>query len=325
MSRVLRLGFILSLMIWSGHALAGEQPPPGDAYGNVRDGMQLEAYNYFEGPDGQWIYVNTDHTGKFNWLLGISRGDDNDYIDAYFKANSGDDLSRRAFDIIEYLGNGDTNHYQGWTTSGQSTGADGNTDTWWQMQVNGEYHAVFVKTDPSGNIVSSQTVRDDHPRDRRDPCDVIADFGVVQCPKNLTAGPKQIPANVLSVLRSAGIGDWFSDAYHSVANAVSSAATALANSLKDPQVQVALVAVAAVCTIAACCIGSVGTACAICTVGAVSADFAATGSILSSNTPESTARSSSLRSHNIIGCENANCYVNTTYTCYPNDPVIPCL
>lgn len=106
MSRLPRMGFILSLTIWSGRALAGQQPPPGDAYGNVREGVQLEGYNYVKGPDGQWIYINSDHTGQFNWLLGISR--DGDYIRCVFKSNSAYDPLRRAFDIVEYFDTGDT-------------------------------------------------------------------------------------------------------------------------------------------------------------------------------------------------------------------------
>jgi len=316
MSTLLRVGIMVAAVTWTGRAWAGEDPPPNDQWDGTRDYAELAAYNVISTPQGDQLTLWTDRGGRYNWwFAGNWQGS---YIDVYSVDYSGAEYPNALrFDIWEWLDSGDHNHFQGYSSYYQSPLPNGHTFTHWEGTVNGVFHGVDAETDANGNVVTSYLAKHSA---RRDPCKVIADWGAVQCPRDLLGGPKQIPAKVQSIIRSVG---WFSDAWHAVADKVEDAAAYVVTKIRDPRVQIGLIVVGTILLDAACCWASAGTACVLCIVGSTTIGTASIGGVVGSSTHETDeARSGNLRSHGYINCEQPECLRPTQTIC--TDPIEPC-
>ena len=293
---------VFSVVAWQARAFATSEntpnyPPPDYFYAQRSYSAQMSASNLVKADDGHWITVTTDPDAH---AVDIIDPIPDAYLDSYVEKW---DDNTTIFDVLSWQG-----EFAGisgaWKWTDDSSGISYYSI---YQEINGVSHSLNFQTDASGN--ASEIVATNY-RARPDPCKIIADWGALQCPSHFD-GIEQIPTDIRKMVNSRMVG-WFSDAWHAVSHAVEKGAKAVVHALKDPKVLVIATTVVAVVAIGGCCIGSLGTGCAVCAAGVLGGYSLAIAAILNQNMPDWAEKSDYLRAQGAIDCEDPNLCYNVT-------------
>jgi hypothetical protein len=189
-----------------------------------------------------------------------------------------------------------------------------------ERRVNGATHWFSYQADSAGNVSNFQEAKAEWSKPR-DPCNVISDWGALQCPADLST-VKPIPTEVRGRVMQIGFWSWLDKETDAAANKFAQAW----QWLHDPQVQVVLLGIVTTAAIIGCGATTVGVGLAACLTVAFGGFALGLGSIQMPCNPSVSAcisaspQAGQLRASGGIACTGSECYDPMPVTADPAAP-----